>query len=506
MRQFFRKYRNVLIFLLVVVIVASAFIFVRQSNAGTPSQFETSRAERGTLTATIGATGTVRAKQTAMLVWQAAGTVDTVNVKVGDNIPADFVMAFLEKTSLPQSIILAEADLADAQKALDDLLASDQARAEAVIALRDAQEIHAKAENYLYYLQNSRRVPQTQVRTYIVQTWRGYEYRTKTKSFKGPPPEDWIIEAENDLALKKAQLDEAQRTFDRLTAGNTTEIAAAQARVDAAQAALNMARVISPFAGTVTESHTLTGDQVSAGATAFRVDNLSSLLVDVQLSEVDINSVSVGQPVTLTFDAILGKDYHGEIVEVSQAGTVDEGVVNFTVTVELTDADSLVKPGMTAGVNIVVEEMQDVLLVPNRAVRLVDGERVVYVLEGDQPTVHHRLQAGALGQLPEHVGPVGVVDAPGGDEVGRRAGLLLGSRDDILGQSDRRLGPVPLGAAGVGVRRLRPQHVDRGESGAGEVVVVGDLFVELEVLGGVALGGLVAGQLPDVRGGVVAPA
>ena len=385
MRQFFRKYRNVLIFLLIVVIVASAFIFVRRSNAGTPSQFETAKAERGTLTATIGATGTVRAKQTALLVWQAAGTVDTVNAKVGDNIPADFVMAFLEKTSLPQSIIMAEADLADAQKALDGLLASDTARAEAVIALRDAQEVHAKAENYLYYLQNSRRVPQTQVRTYIVQTWRGYEYRTKTKSFKGPPPEDWIIEAENDLALKKAQLDEAQRTYDRLTAGNTTEIAAAQARVDAAQAALNMARVISPFAGTVTESHTLPGDQVSAGATAFRVDNLSSLLVDVQVSEVDINSVSIGQPVTLTFDAILGKEYHGEIVEVTQVGTVEEGVVNFTVTVELTDADSLVKPGMTAGVNIVVEEMQDVLLIPNRAVRLVDGERAVYVLVDDQP-------------------------------------------------------------------------------------------------------------------------
>jgi HlyD family secretion protein len=146
-----------------------------------------------------------------------------------------------------------------------------------------------------------------------------------------------------------------------------------------------MARVVSPFAGTVTESHTLPGDQVSAGATAFRVDNLSSLLVDVQVSEVDINSISIGQPVTLTFDAILGKQYHGEIVEVSQAGTVEEGVVNFTVTVELTDADSLVKPGMTAGVNIVVEEMQDVLLVPNRAVRLVDGERVIYLLEGEQP-------------------------------------------------------------------------------------------------------------------------
>jgi HlyD family secretion protein len=384
MRQFFRKYRTVLIILLIVAIGASAFIYVRGSNAEAASQFQTEPLKRGTLTATIGATGTVRAKQTAVLVWQAAGTVDTVNVKVGDNIPEDFVMALLEKTSLPQSIIAAEADLADAQKALDDLLTSDTARAEATIALKDAQEAYDKADNYLHYLQNSRRIPQTSVRTFLIRTPRGFEYRTKTKSFKGPAPEDWIIEAENDLSLKKAELDEAQRTYDRLTAGNTAEIAAAQARVEAAQATLNMARVISPFAGTVTESHTLSGDQVSAGDTAFRVDNLSSLLVDVQVSEVDINNVSIGQPVTLTFDAILGKEYHGEITEVTQAGTVDQGVVNFTVTVELIDADSSVKPGMTAGVNIVVEELQDVLLVPNRAVRLVDNERVVYVLENGQ--------------------------------------------------------------------------------------------------------------------------
>jgi HlyD family secretion protein len=64
---------------------------------------------------------------------------------------------------------------------------------------------------------------------------------------------------------------------------------------------------------------------------------------------------------------------------------VDQGVVNFTVTVELTDADSAVKPGMTAAVSIVVEQIQDVLLVPNRAVRLVDGTRVVYVLENGLP-------------------------------------------------------------------------------------------------------------------------
>src|SRR5215208_278630 len=148
MRGFFRKNRTFLIILLIVVIATSAFVFVRRSNADTTSQFQTAKVGRGNLTATIGATGTVRARQTAVLVWQAAGTVDTVNVKVGDNIPSDFVMAFLEKTSLPQSVIMAEADLASAQKTLDDLLTSDTARAEAVITLRDAQEAYDKAANW----------------------------------------------------------------------------------------------------------------------------------------------------------------------------------------------------------------------------------------------------------------------------------------------------------------------------------------------------------------------
>ena len=379
MRGFFRKNRVFLIILLVAVIAASAFAFMRRSNASTATQFQTATLERGDLTATIGATGTVRARQTAILVWQAAGTVDRVNVNVGDNISSDFVMAYLSKTSLPQSVILAEADLASAQKSLDDLLTSDTARAEAVIALRDAQAAYDKAYNWRQELNGKINIKR------IVYKRIGNRTIPELKEYRGYADEGTIKKADEDLALAKARLDDALREYERLNNGNMLDIQAARARVDAAQATLNLARVIAPFDGTVTESHTLPGDQIAAGDIAFRLDNLSSLLVDVQVSEVDINSVAVGQPVELTFDAILGKEYHGEIVEVTQAGTVDQGVVNFTVTVELTDADSFVKPGMTAAVNIVVEEMQDVLLVQNRAVRLVNGERVVYVLEEGEP-------------------------------------------------------------------------------------------------------------------------
>jgi len=379
MRSFLKKYRNVLIGLLVVVLVASAFIFVRRSKADPTSQFQTAKAERGNLTATIGATGTVRAMQSALLIWQAAGTVDTVNVKVGDNIPSDFVMAYLAKTSLPQSVIMAEADLVDAQKSLDELMTSDTSRAQAVINLRDAQEAFDKANNWRIELNGK-----IHVKKIVYKKFRNRRIPI-LKEYRGYADEGTIKKADEDLALAKAKLSDAQREFDLLNNGNMADITAAQARVEAAQATLNLARVIAPFAGTVTESYPLPGDQVSAGATAFRLDNLSSLLVDVKVSEVDINNVAVGQPVTLSFDAILGKEYHGEVIEVTQAGTADQGVVNFTVTVELTDADSMVKPGMTAAVNIVVEEMQDVLLVQNRAVRLVDNQRVVYVLENGQP-------------------------------------------------------------------------------------------------------------------------
>jgi HlyD family secretion protein len=307
--------------------------------------------------------------------------VDTVNVKVGDNIPDDFIMAYLAKTSLPQSVIMAEADLASAQKTLDDLLTSDTARAEAVIALRDAQAAFDKAANWRQELNGKIHMKR------IVYKKIGPRRIPILKEYRGYADKETIKKADEDLELAKAKLDDALREFERLNSGNMLDIAAAQARVDAAQATLNLARVISPFAGTVTEAHSLPGDQIGAGDVAFRLDNLSSLLVDVKVSEVDINRVSIGQPVTLTFDAILGKEYHGEIVEVTQAGAVDQGVVNFTITVELTDADSFVKPGMTAGVNIIVEELQDVLLVQNRAVRLRDGQRVVYVLEGGQSQI-----------------------------------------------------------------------------------------------------------------------
>jgi len=424
MGAFLKKNRGLLIVLLIAVIAVSVYAYRQRSKSETVTQYQTAKIDRGNLVATIGATGTVRAKQSAVLVWQTAGTVDTVNVQVGDNVPADFVMAYLKKTSLSQNIILAETDLANANTSLDNLLNSSTALAQAQQNLANAKQAVEDAQKDVTKLDYKRASDdlikktkdeialakqqvsraesafnlmkdrpdgdalKAQFELNLINARTNRDTKIATLNwYLGTPTEIDAAKYRAALAVAQAEETDAQRELDRLKAGNVAEIAAAQARIDAAQATLNLARVIAPFPGIVTEATVIAGDQVNAGKTAFRIDNMSSLYVDVDVSEVDINSVAVGQPVTLSFDAILEKDtpYNGVIVNVAQAGTAVQGVVSFKVTVELTDADALIKPGMTAAVNIVVKEIKDELLVPNRAVRLSDGVRVIYLLVDGQP-------------------------------------------------------------------------------------------------------------------------
>lgn len=380
LRDLINKNRKVSIGVGVVLLVAIVALVYSSRSSSTDTMYQTEKIEKGNLVATIGATGTVRARQSANLAWQTSGTVEAVNVKVGDQVKQDAVLASLSKASLSQSVILAEADLVSAQKALDDVLNSDTARAQALIKLKDAEDAYERAYDYRESLNGKVDLKQ------VVFVNVGGQSVPKVKYYRGYADEETKAAADDDLALKKGQYEDAKRAYERVKDGpNPEDVTAAQARVSAAQTTLNMARISAPFDGTITQAEPSVGDQISMGSIAFRIDDLSHLLVDLQVSEVDINTVTIGQSATLTFDAILGREYHGEVVEVGQAGDTVQGVVSFVVTVELTDADELVKPGMTAAVSVVIEEQSDVVLIPNRAVRLVDAERVVYVLVDGEP-------------------------------------------------------------------------------------------------------------------------
>ena len=413
-----KKFRNIVMLAFVIVLALTAC----QGQA--QSQYETVAAAQGSLSAKVGATGTVRSNQSAQLAWQTTGSVEKVAVKVGDQVKSGDTLAVLQMTSLPQNIILAEADLRSAQQTLDDLQNSGVSLAQVQQILADAQKAFDDAKDK-YDGINFQRATDTYIQNIQAKLDLADQQIARARKFyhlfedlpngdsrkaealaaltsaelnrdslvaqlnyvTGKPDATDSAQRKANYNVAKAQLDDAKRRLERLENGvDPVELASAQARVTAAQAALNQAHMVAPFNGTITDVQPLPGDQVSPGKIAFRLDDLSRLLVDVGVSEIDINSIALAQTVEVSFDAVQGKSYQGTVVQVSRIGTIVQGAVNFTVTVELTDLDEAVKPGMTAAVTILVKQLDDVLLVPNRAVRVVDGQRVVYILKDNAPT------------------------------------------------------------------------------------------------------------------------
>jgi HlyD family secretion protein len=411
----------------ILLLAVGFFVWRGQSQTTNNTTYQTSPATRGTLTAQVGATGTVRSAQSATLIWQTSGRVETVNVKIGDAVTADKILASLAQESLPQEIVLAEADRVTAQQNLDNLVQSNNTLAQAMQKLANAKQAVKDAQDKLdFYERTSRgRAPQELLDDYQdkidaardqvkFMEWIGNKFYKNTGNdlrrkaefninlttsqqnltdlittynwFTSRPSETFMEQTRAALNLAIAQQEDAQREVDRFNDGtNVDELNSAKAKLAAAQATLNLAKIIAPFSGTVTQAQPQAGDRVSEDDVAFQIDDLSQLMIDLQISEVDINSVAIGQPVTVTFDAVQEKSYTGIVTSVDLSGHKNQGAVDFTVTVTLADADELVKPGMTAAVTISTKEARDALLVPNRTVRVVNGQRVVYVLKNDQP-------------------------------------------------------------------------------------------------------------------------
>ena len=298
------------------------------------------------------AEGRVEPIHYAEIAFNASGVVSDVLVEEGQPVKKGEALIRLGDES-DTNYAAAQLELVSAQQALNDLQnTAGTDLAQAVIDLKDAQEEYNKAEDYLQYLQNAQKVPQTETRSFLVQTWKGYEYRYKTKSFKGPAPEDWIIEAENDLALEKAELAAAQRTYDRLKDGiDADQLAVLEARLNAAKAGVAAFSVIAPFDGVVADLNAKAGGSINAGEIAVTVADFSSwLITTTDLTEIDVVELAEDQPVVVTLDAIPNEELNGTILSIGQSYAENQGDVVYEVTVVLTDANPAMRWGMTAEV------------------------------------------------------------------------------------------------------------------------------------------------------------
>ena len=141
----------------------------------------------------------------------------------------------------------------------------------------------------------------------------------------------------------------------------------AELNMDNLQEAMNNYTITSPISGTVIEKNAKTGDALATGADLCTIYDLSYLVMVINVDELQVSSLSVGQSVQVTADAVPDKTYTGTVTRVSMKGNSSGGTTTYPVTVRIDEIDGL-RPGMNANAEIVVAEAKNTLSVPNAAV------------------------------------------------------------------------------------------------------------------------------------------
>jgi HlyD family secretion protein len=295
--------------LLCIAVGAAALAWYWHSNGdGDDPLFRTEPVTRGAITEIVSATGTLNPVQLVEVGTQVSGKVSKLNVQVNDRVKAGKVLAEIDP-----ALLLAQ-------------LKQDQA------ALETARASYEQAKRDLD--------------------------RTRTLVAK-----DFVA---------KVELERAQQAF--LSAKNSYD--AAQTVVERDEVNLGYASITSPIDGTVISLEVAEGQTLQASfqaPTVLRIaGNLAEMKIDVGLSEADIPKVRAGMPVNFTVNAYPDKAFTGTVETVNLSPKSQMGglsAVVYPITVSVRNQDELLRPGMTAYVNITLSEQKDVLRVPVAALR-----------------------------------------------------------------------------------------------------------------------------------------
>jgi HlyD family secretion protein len=407
--------------LLIGVMLASCTAGPGQ-NASNGPETRTATVERGTIEVRVSGTGQLEADALASLSFGASGTVKQIPVRVGDQVQEGDLLMALDESSLDPSLASAEAERIQAQQRLDDLL--DEANWKADLA--NAQQTLAQARDaldnaqYIYRVrqQGNRASPET-IRaaeaklvlakdrydgakaaydrlsgrpsddparalalTQLESARQSRDSALRTLNwYKGSPTEIEQAQLEADVAVAEANLAKAQDRVNALQDGpDQDQVAAARANLRAAEARVNQSKLTAPFNGTVMAIDYAIGDTAAPGQPAVVVADLNPLHVETTVDELDIAQVEIGQPVTLTLDALPDVTLDGEVDSIDLTPAQESGSTEYPVKVNLSTVDERARVGMTVALEILVASKDNALLVPNWALRFDSDTGSIYVM------------------------------------------------------------------------------------------------------------------------------
>ncbi|MDP2661557.1 MAG: efflux RND transporter periplasmic adaptor subunit, partial [Dehalococcoidia bacterium] len=186
-----------------------------------------------------------------------------------------------------------------------------------------------------------------------------------------------VAQMQANVAIAQGSLAQAQETLNTVKAGaDPNDVAAKQLQRDSAKANLDdiqtqlaSATMVAPLEGAVSAVNIKAGQNVTANAIAISIVDTSAPEISAFVSEADISRVKQGQSARVTLDSLPGVSVSGSVASVGLVGRTSSGVVSYPITVRVTPPQgAVVREGMTASVTLVVQQMSNVMVVPNRAI------------------------------------------------------------------------------------------------------------------------------------------
>jgi HlyD family secretion protein len=349
-------------------------VYFRDSRNGA-SSFRLAAVERGPITSAVSTTGTLNAVITVLVSSQVSGQIKELLADFNSEVQAAQIIARIDPETFEARMRQAEAELAVAKANVTIQRAGiERAQKELANAVASLNSAKAQTEKAQVTLGNSRR----------------NRDRRKALYQSGAVSESQTDDAQtaHDQALAQLKSAEAEeRASESLVATREAALKSAKAQVDYAleqvrqkEAALNQAAIDfehtfirSPVDGVVIERAVDVGQTVAASLQAPKLftiaQDLRQMQVEADVDEADIGRVSVGQPAAFTVDAYPGREFAGTVLQIRMAPRNVQNVVTYTVLVSADNPDKRLMPGMTANIQIVTAKRQNVLKVPNSALR-----------------------------------------------------------------------------------------------------------------------------------------
>ena len=398
---------------LAVFAFAAYYFWGNQSSA---PQYMTAKVERGNLRNTVIATGTLQAVTTVQVGSQASGTLSALYADFNSVVKKGQIIAQLDPAVSKAQVDQARANVQQARASLQQAIASvsgsragvSDAQAKGLAARSTVQNnqsgvssaqanlavLKAQLDDALAFLKQQDYLMKSGVIAQRDYDLANTAYKTAEARYNQAAAQlnqavlSEQSSAGSGVAQSQAQIQQSQAQVQQSQA----QVQQAQAQVQQAEAALRLAEVnlahttiTSPIDGIVVSRDVNVGQTVAASLSAptlFTIANdLTQMQVIANIDQADIGLVEQAKSVKFSVDAFPGKDFDGKIQQMRLNPQNVQNVVTYNVVIDVSNPEQKLKPGMTANLTITIDERNNVLKVPNSALRFTptdaSGQRIV---------------------------------------------------------------------------------------------------------------------------------